>query len=139
MTKSTAMWNLKPALGVWLRLNHRAASSVRPDDQYKLSPKYFGPYEVIERIGKVSYRLQVPPQTRIHNVFHVVFLKKFEGVPPDSTPPLPAIVRGRAIAVPDLVVRARPTASSWDILVQWQGRSTAEATWELLEMFKDFS
>jgi hypothetical protein len=94
---------------------------------------------VIERIGKMSYRLQVPPQTRIHNVFHVVFLKKFEGVPPDSTPPLPAIVRGRAVAVPDLVVRARPTASSWDILVQWQGRSAAEATWELLEMFKDFS
>jgi hypothetical protein len=87
----------------------------------------------------VSYRLQVPPQTRIHNIFHVVFLKKFEGVPPDSTQPLLAIVRGRAVAVPDLVVRARPTASSWDILVQWQGRSAAEATWELLEMFKDFS
>jgi hypothetical protein len=102
---------------VWLRLNHRAASSVRLDGQSKLSPKYYGPYEVIERIGTVSYRLKLPPQARIHNVFHVVFLKKFEGAQSSSAPPLPAIVRGRVVAAPKQVVHARPTASSWDILV----------------------
>jgi hypothetical protein len=58
--------------------------------------KYFEPYVVIERIGKVSCRLQLSPQARINNVVHVVFLKKFDGVPPMSTPPFSAIVSGRA-------------------------------------------
>jgi hypothetical protein len=122
---------------VWLRLNHRAAASVHLDDQSKLSPKHFGLYEVIEQIGKVSYKLKLPPQARIHNVFHVVSLRNFEGVPPTMTLSLPAIVRSRAVAEPEQVVHAQPTTSSWDILVQWQGWSAVEATWEPRAMFKE--
>jgi hypothetical protein len=70
-------------------------------------------------------------------VFHIAFLKKFEGVPPGSVPPLPPIVRGRAVAQPDKVVRARPTKNSWEVLVQWQGKTAGEATWESLEQFKE--
>jgi hypothetical protein len=84
----------------------------------------------------VSYRMKLPPQARIHNVFHVIFLKKFEGVPLSLVSLLPAIVRGHAVTELEQVVRARSTALSWDILVQWQGRSAAEAMWEPLEMFK---
>ncbi|KAG8471955.1 hypothetical protein CXB51_036468 [Gossypium anomalum] len=37
----------------------------------KLSPRFIGPYEIIERIGPVAYRLALPPELdRIHNVFH---------------------------------------------------------------------
>jgi hypothetical protein len=100
-------------------------------------PKYFGPYAVLEKIGAVAYRLQLPPSAKIHNVFHVVFLKKFEGAPPIEQASLPPIVRGRAVAQPDSVVQARPTGSSWELLVRWQGRSMAEATWEPLEQFKE--
>ena len=36
----------------------------------KLSPRYMGPYEIVERIGKVAYRLRMPPElARIHDVF----------------------------------------------------------------------
>jgi hypothetical protein len=34
-------------------------------------------------------------------------------------------------------VRARPTGSSWELLVRWQGKSMAEATWEPLQQFKE--
>jgi hypothetical protein len=34
---------------------------------------------------------------QIHNVFHVAFLKKFDGAPPLTMPPLPPIVRGLAV------------------------------------------
>jgi hypothetical protein len=122
---------------VWLRLNQRAATSVRGAGPSKLSAKFFGPYQVTAKIGSVSYRLQLPPNAKIHNVFHVVFLKKFEGSPPTHTPQLPPIVRGRAVPVPKKMVRARSTASSWEVLTQWQGKTATEATWEPLEQFKD--
>ena len=44
----------------------------------KLSPRYIGPYEIIERVGSLAYRLAVPPElARIHNVFHVSMLRKY--------------------------------------------------------------
>ena len=43
-----------------------------------LSPRYMGPYEIVERIGKVGYRLRLPPElARIHDVFHVSMLQKY--------------------------------------------------------------
>nr|CAD1821721.1 unnamed protein product [Ananas comosus var. bracteatus] len=44
----------------------------------KLSPRYIGPYEVLERIGAVAYRLALPPQlANVHSVFHVSNLRKY--------------------------------------------------------------
>ena len=49
----------------------------------KLSPRFIGPFEILEKVGKVSYRLALPPVlSGVHNVFHVSMLKKF--VPPEE-------------------------------------------------------
>ena len=42
-----------------------------------LSPRYCGPFEVLERIGSVAYILAFSASTRAHNVFHVYLLKKY--------------------------------------------------------------
>ena len=44
----------------------------------KLSPRFIGPYEVIEKAGLVAYRLALPPDLEnIHNVFHVSMLRRY--------------------------------------------------------------
>ena len=44
----------------------------------KLSPRFIGPYEVLERIGPVAYRLALPPElAKLHNMFHVVMLRRY--------------------------------------------------------------
>ncbi|GJV90521.1 hypothetical protein Tco_1538334 [Tanacetum coccineum] len=43
----------------------------------KLSPRYVGPFEIVEQVGMVAYRLELPQElSGIHNVFHVANIKK---------------------------------------------------------------
>ncbi|KAL3745910.1 hypothetical protein ACJRO7_014929 [Eucalyptus globulus] len=49
----------------------------------KLSPRYVGPFEILERIGNLAYHLALPPRlAQVHDVFHVSMLRKYE---PDPT------------------------------------------------------
>jgi hypothetical protein len=104
---------------VWLRLNQRAAVSVYDDPLSKLEPKYYGLYRMLECIGDLTYRLQLPSRVCIHDVFHIAFLKKYTGTEPVVIPPLAPIVRGPAVSEPQQVVHARPMAHSWDLFVKW--------------------
>ena len=51
---------------------------VRIGKRRKLSPRVIGPFEILERIGTVVYRLALPPSMiRVHEVFHVSMLRKY--------------------------------------------------------------
>ena len=51
---------------------------VRFGKREKLSPRYIKPFEVLERVGEVAYRLAVLPSlSRVHVVFHVSMLRKY--------------------------------------------------------------
>ncbi|KAF0933831.1 hypothetical protein E2562_019286 [Oryza meyeriana var. granulata] len=102
---------------VWLRLHHRTVAGITSKSSGKLSPRYFGPYQIVERVGPVAYRLQLPPKAKIHDVFHVVFLKQFVGTPPTALVPLPPLSRGRVVPTPESIIRARLNRGHWELLV----------------------
>ena len=44
----------------------------------KLAPRYIRPFEILERVGTVAYRLALPPSLScVHEVFHVFMLRKY--------------------------------------------------------------
>ena len=56
---------------VFLKLQPYIQSSVAPRAHHKLLFKYYGPYQVLERVGASAYRLALPPASKIHPVLHV--------------------------------------------------------------------
>ena len=61
---------------VYLRVKAKK-SSLKLGSCAKLSRRYCGSFEVLERIGPVAYKLALPTSTRAHNVFHASLLKKY--------------------------------------------------------------
>jgi hypothetical protein len=121
---------------VWLRLRHRQATAITPATPTKLSPRFFGPYKILERIGTLAYRLELPARAHIHDVFHVSLLKQFHGEPPESIVPLPDLLHGRVLPIPQAVLRARLNRGVWEILVQWKDHPPTETSWMTVQSFR---
>ena len=65
---------------VFLRLQpYKKMSLNQAKKDYKLSPKYYGPYKVLQSIGTMAYKLKLPASSRVHPIFHVSCLNKVIG------------------------------------------------------------
>ena len=53
---------------VFLRLQPYKQSSLKLKGHHKLAPTFYGPYKVLQKIGSVAYKLELPPSSHIHQV-----------------------------------------------------------------------
>ena len=61
----------------WFSTDNLRQTGQSSERSKKLGPKFVGPFKILQRIGKVSYRLELPEVWKIHNVFHVRLLKEY--------------------------------------------------------------
>ncbi|XP_026416204.1 uncharacterized protein LOC113311598 [Papaver somniferum] len=132
---------------VYLRLQPYRQTSVQLRKNLKLYAKFFGPYQVLAKLGKVAYKIQLPPSSRIHPVFHVSQLnpKLGAGLLPQTT--LTALDSKGCMKVTPLQVLSSRTVKKHQqivdqVLIHWAHSSEADATWEdkeaLLQQFPKF-
>lgn len=60
---------------VYLKLQPYVQTSVAARASHKLSYKYFGPFEILQKIGQVAYKLKLLESATVHHVFHVLQLR----------------------------------------------------------------
>ncbi|KAL5754030.1 hypothetical protein ACOSP7_022250 [Xanthoceras sorbifolium] len=60
---------------VFLPLQPYRQSTLKPLGTHKLSPRFYGPYQILSHIDSVAYKLALPPESKIHPMFHVSYLK----------------------------------------------------------------
>ncbi|GKD43515.1 putative reverse transcriptase domain-containing protein [Tanacetum coccineum] len=110
----------------------------------KLNPRYIGPFQIIERIGPVAYRLELPQElSRVHNVFHVCNLKKCLS---DDTLVIPLeeiqlddklnFVE-EPVEIMDREVKQLKRSRIPIVKVRWNARRGPEYTWEREDQFRE--
>jgi len=121
---------------VYVRLRPHRQHSLRDQTSSKLTKRYFGPFPILERIGTVAYRLQLPEASKIHPVFHCSMLRPHHGpldLPVSTLPP--DAVQNQPIMKPLTILDSRMDSSTQPptrlVLVQWEGLTPEDSSWEV--------
>ena len=108
-----------------------------------LSPRFIGPYEVIEKVGPVAYRLALPLELeKIHSVFHVSMLRRYRSNPSHvvSTKTielrLDLIYEEKPVEILAREVKELRNKKILLVKVLWRNYKTKEATWESEETMR---
>jgi hypothetical protein len=123
---------------VFLKLQPYVQTSVASHANQKLSFNFFGPYKILERIGSVAYKLQLPSSAAIHPVFHVSQLKATCPSGQQVLPHIPDLANSYQIPEKILQKRLLPgdPGSRYETLVKWSTLPEHLATWENYDNLK---
>ncbi|GJW46653.1 putative reverse transcriptase domain-containing protein [Tanacetum coccineum] len=114
---------------------------VRFGKQGKLNPRYVGPFKVLEKVGKVAYKLELPQElSRVHDTFHVSNLKKCHA---DEVVPLDGFhfddklqFVEELVEIMDREVKQLKRNRIPLVKVLWNSRRGPEFTWEHEDQFR---
>ncbi|GAU30089.1 hypothetical protein TSUD_392450 [Trifolium subterraneum] len=123
---------------VYVKLRPYRQTSLPAQRTHKLSKRFYGPFKLLRQIGDVAFELELPPESKIHPVFHVSKLKPCHDpaskplvLPPDAVDNSPMV---QPLAVLDW--KEEPGQTSPQVLIQWAGLYPEDATWESFEEIK---
>jgi hypothetical protein len=114
---------------VWLESKHL---KLRYESK-KIAPKREGPFVISEVLGPLTYRLKLPPQWKIHPIFHATLLspyKENEIHGPNYVNPPPDLIEGQPEYEIEAILSHRKVGRGHHYLIHWKGYSSAEDTWE---------
>ena len=110
----------------------------------KLAPRYIGPYQILDRVGNVSYRLALPPHlSQVHPVFHIFLLRRYVPNEMHVLPVQEILIRDdltyeeEPIAIVDRQIRKLRRREIVMLKIQWQRHSLEECTWESEQAMKE--
>jgi hypothetical protein len=101
----------------------------------KLSPKYYSPYKVLQNIGTMAYKLDLPASSQVHPVFHVSCLNKVIGNKIPVQTIFPELdEEGKIIleheAITDTRIHQLRNRSILEYLIKWKKLLAEDSTWE---------
>ncbi|XP_028062622.1 uncharacterized protein LOC114265951 [Camellia sinensis] len=106
----------------------------------KLAPRYVGPYEVLEKINPVTYRVALPPvMEHMHNVFHVSMLRNYLRDPLHVIEPTHVLLKDdytykeRPIQIVNRRIKRLRNKEIPLVNVDWQNYGGTYVTWETEE------
>jgi hypothetical protein len=103
----------------------------RAKNAHKLQSPYIGPYRILKQISPVAFRLDLPKNLEIHDVFYSGLLKKYVGEPPKFTPPAPVILSDNSTGfIVEALLRHRKKKNSYEYLVKWEGYPEHDSSWD---------
>jgi len=121
---------------VFVKLQPYRQHSVVLRKHQKLGLRYFGPFQIVKRIGDVAYQLALLAEAKIHPVFHVSLLKKCEGDPGDLANyiPIPLQSIGEGREMHGRVMQQRTILKKdklvQQVLIQWREDDETDYSWE---------
>ncbi|KAH7420812.1 hypothetical protein KP509_13G024100 [Ceratopteris richardii] len=86
----------------------------------KLSPRYCGPWKIVKKLSNVAYRLELPPDCKVHPVFHVSKLRKYISMKDNL---IEGILRNHVIQ---------------EYLVPWRGLPLTDSAWESEALVRNY-
>lgn len=120
---------------VFVKLQPYRQKSLVVRGNQKLAPKYFGPYKILDKWGKVAYKLELPATSLIHPVFHVSQLKELVGNIQVATELL-RVSTDVLLKEPELIMERkmvqRQGRAATMVLIKCTNEPVAEATWEYM-------
>ena len=92
-----------------------------------------GPFEIEEVMGPVTYRLKLPQEWKVHNVFHATLLKPYvetETYGENYTRPPSDLLEEQEVYEVETIVKHRRRGKGYQYFIKWKGYPIEEATWE---------
>jgi hypothetical protein len=104
----------------------------------KMAPRREGPFKILEVLGPLTYKLELPKSWRIHNTFHAVLLMPYvetEVHGPNFMRPPPEIENNEERYEIETILRHRKRGRGYNYFVLWKGYPITDASWEPASSF----